>query len=667
MNTEDIKAGGGRTPITPRNHNTPCSMPEYSSLDEWTERAAELRKIIMTATGLWPVPDKNRLNFKIFGRKEGEGYSLEKVYMESRPGYFLCGNLYRPNSGKGPFPGILCPHGHFQWGRLGHNETGSIPGACISLARLGFVAFSYDMIGYNDTLQIPHSFGGKLESLWGVNLMGLQLWNSIRALDFLSSLEDVDPLRLGCAGASGGGTQTFMLSAVDERVRVSAPAVMISAHMQGGCGCENAPGLRIETNNMEIASLAAPRPMLMVAATGDWTRNTPEVEYPAVKSVYDLYDASDNLEFVIFEAPHNFNKKSREAIYAWFGKWLMNIDDPEKFREPSFQPDQPREMLVFYGRELPESMALGESAVNMLLDEARDRTARSLPKCPEDMGPFRETLGVSFKKALAARMPNPEHIKADTRGAGRIGDFRTTRLMLGDKDDIREVPAMLIAPENPEVRAFAIIVHDQGIASVADEISGEIAEDARKLLHNGISTLALDCFNTGGAHGYGEVEGIRHFDTYNRTTLSMRINDILLAASYLLSVCNAYEINIIGYGEGGLWSLLASSLLSEHIRRSGEKKYLGKIIVDADGFNNNSDDEYADRLYAPGLRSAGDLRTALLLANGDRVTIHNTRGKLDEISINDMFDAIGTRPPAIIEKRLGGGDVMRLVCDEKFV
>jgi len=161
--------------------------------------------------------------------------------------------------------------------RLEDAERGSVPARCIGLARQGLIAFSYDMVGYNDTAQLgPHRkvFAEPRHLLWGLSLMGLQTWNSIRALDFLESLQDVDRSRLGCTGASGGGTQTFILGAIDDRLAAQAPHVMVSHSMQGGCQCENAPGLRIDYSNMEIAAVPAPRPQILVAATGDWTKMT---------------------------------------------------------------------------------------------------------------------------------------------------------------------------------------------------------------------------------------------------------------------------------------------------------------------------------------------------------------------------------------------------------
>ncbi|MGN6699375.1 MAG: alpha/beta hydrolase family protein, partial [Thermomicrobiales bacterium] len=258
-----------------RDYNTAYPLPVFDTLAAWQRRAAELRQHILVSAGLWPLPERGPLRPILSGRLERDGYSVEKIYFESLPGFFVTGNLYRPLGCGGPLPAILNPHGHSRRGRLTNDEVFSTPARCITFARQGYVAFTYDMIGYLDSKQLSHRFGGPAEHLWGLSLAGLQLWNSLRAVDFLCALPDVDPARIGCTGESGGGTQTFLLTAVDERIAVAAPVNMVSAHMQGGCLCENPPLLRVATTNVEIAALAAPRPLLLVSATGDWTCNTP--------------------------------------------------------------------------------------------------------------------------------------------------------------------------------------------------------------------------------------------------------------------------------------------------------------------------------------------------------------------------------------------------------
>ena len=159
-------------------------VPEYDEAS-WRLRQAELRDQIRAAAGLLPEPIKSDLQPRVFGRLEREGYSIEKVLLQTFPGFTLAGNLYRP-SGEGPFPAVLSPHGHWSYGRLENSDRGSVPARAVNLARQGYVVFAYDMIGYNDTRRLPHAtWGGAREQLWSVNLLGAQLWNSVRALDFL--------------------------------------------------------------------------------------------------------------------------------------------------------------------------------------------------------------------------------------------------------------------------------------------------------------------------------------------------------------------------------------------------------------------------------------------------------------------------------------------------
>ncbi|MDH7568699.1 MAG: acetylxylan esterase, partial [Armatimonadota bacterium] len=330
-----------RRAVEVRHLNRHYPLPRYETLDAWQARAAELRAHVLASTGLLPMPVRAPLNPRVWGTIEGDGYFVDKVTLETLPGFYLGGNLYRPKGKRGPFPGIANPHGHWRNGRLEHQELGSIPARCITFARMGCVAFAYDMVGRTDTDQVPHDYGGPREALWGISVAGLQLWNSIRVLDYLQSLPDVDPERLGCTGASGGGTQTFLLCAVDERVKVAAPVNMVSAHMQGGCLCENPPNLRIDATNVEIAALMAPRPLLLVAATGDWTKNTLTEEFPFIQSIYRLMGAEERVGAQRFDAPHNYNRASREAVYVWFAQWLLGDPGAALVPEPPIDLEDP--------------------------------------------------------------------------------------------------------------------------------------------------------------------------------------------------------------------------------------------------------------------------------------------------------------------------------------
>ena len=258
-------------------------------LEAWNKRRAAVRQGILEGAGLHPLPRRTPLNPRRHSRRSHPGYTVENVALETAPGFFLCGNLYLPSKPPESMAAILCPHGHardpkyVKEGRL----RPEMQYRCATLARMGAAVFSYDMIGYSDSRKQGWSHNH------GTQVLRLQCWNSIRAVDFMLSLPGIDPKRVGVTGASGGGTQTFLLTALDDRITAAAPCVMVSAHFFGGCACESGVPIHVRphhiTNNTEIAALCAPRPMMLISCGGDWTANTPKVEFPFVQRIYELH------------------------------------------------------------------------------------------------------------------------------------------------------------------------------------------------------------------------------------------------------------------------------------------------------------------------------------------------------------------------------------------
>jgi dienelactone hydrolase len=613
----------------------------FSSLEQWQTYADDLRRHILLSTGLWPLPERTALNPVIFGRLEREDYSVEKVYFESCPGFFVTGNLYRPLGRVGPFPAVLNPHGHWKEGRLAHHTLVSGPARGVNFARQGYIAFLYDMVGYVDSRQVPHTFGGPVEELWGISVMGLQLWNSLRAVDFLLTLPDVDPQRLACTGESGGGTQTIMLTAVEERITVSAPVNMVSAHFQGGCVCENAANLRLAVTNVEIAALMAPRPTLLVACTGDWTRDTPTVEYPAIKEIYRLFHAEDRISYVLVDAEHNYNQASREAVYAFFGKWLLQAPSPLELCEQPFTVEQDEDVRVFPDAgPLPEALG-ADDLVRRQIKRVGELSAQHQPKRVEDLGAFRAVFGPALAHVLPVTWP--DLVEVETLGSAKHDSFCLERVLLGRPGQGDQLPALLFRPPEWNGGSAVLAVHSAGKAALIDVPRQRPGTLIRELLARDHAVLAIDVFLTGEYHTpagrAGRDHGSPFFTTYNRTDTAWRVHDVVTALAYLSERVARARVGVVGVGEAGLWCLLARALAPIAV----------PAVIDAAGFSIHDDASYVERLYVPGLRAVGGLPTALVLAAPAPTFIHNTKGNFPIQEVTDLYSTIGY-PDALVNQ-----------------
>jgi len=572
------------------NTNTHLPSPKFTSLSAWEQRKAFLRNQILVSAGLSPLPTKTPLHPQIYGKLEAKDYTIEKVLIETLPGFYLGGNLYRPRNQAAKHPAILNPHGHWPYGRLENTPNYSGPSLGISLARQGYVVFAYDMVGYTDTIQLPHRFGSAEQRLWSFGPLGLQLWNSIRALDFLANLDDVDPAQLGATGASGGATQLFLLTAIDDRIQFASPVNMVSAIMQGGDLCENAPGLRIGTSNVEIAAMFAPKPMLLVSATGDWTRNVPKEEFPAIQRIYDLYGKRDQVEVVQIQAEHNFNQLSREAVYRFFAKHHPGLSSPAQLNEHDISVPMLQEMTALSNHPLP-SGALNEAGVFRLWKNlAQDQNGRT-----QNPDFIRERL----RQTLAVEIPSD--VITDTRGRNIVLS------RISKKDRVSGIGI-------PGKGSPAIVINPNGSAAAIN------TDTVKRLQKESRPILLIDVFQTGSAksprpgdpslspsptepdHPDEEAiadaaAGYPKFLTFNVSIEAARVQDILTAIAY--SAKAHQKIDIYATGDAAIWATFAAAIsnipVSLHLSETPPLQ---------------SDEDYIQHFDVPGILRAGGMPAA---------------------------------------------------------
>ncbi len=607
-------------------------MPVYKGREEWEKRKEFLRQQILVAAGLWPMPLKNPLKPRYYHKLEHDKYTVETVSIETFPGYLLVGDLYVPK-GKGPFPAILTPHGHFDFGRFNNDTINSVLARCINLALQGYVVFSYDMVGYNDTRQVGHKFANdSISRLYGINLLGLQLRNSIRALDFLLSLPGVDIGRVGITGASGGATQTILLTAVDDRFQASAPVNMISNNMQGGDLCENASGLRINTFNVEIGAMAAPKPLLLVSDTHDWTYNTRNTIFPMVRSIYHLYNADDKLQNAHFDYVHNYNKASREAVYEFFGKSLPHDSDANHFREKPFVADSPKYLLAFMNqldsrraksfKELPATEyhdipnELDEAGLKaMLKDIYSKQLAYYWPKARQSLDAFNFLYGTAFRHLTGFTTPGA--IDCKVMGSAKGQDFTAIRFLIARKDKNDWIPCVLYQPLGI-AKSTVIVTADEGKNYWVQKNQTTPIDIIEKLLRQKCAVLAPDLFKQGEHVLQDSTKTLRDeksefFDTYNLTDRQEQIQDLKTIIYFIKETGNlSHDINLYASGNTGITALLLATVTKD----------VDKYILDGNHLNPNSDQEML-ALGLPGIMRVGGLKTAMALSANKHLLFYN--------------------------------------------
>ena len=657
----DASAADARLePLKDLNGYFPFSPPQ--SREAWETRAEQVRRRVLVAEGLWPPPTKNPLNAVIHGTIEvpdpiapGGGYTVSKVYFESLPGFFVTGNLYKPMKIEGQAPGVLFSHGHHKDARLtifpeasvrreiaeGQErfERGGVSlyqSMCVQLARMGCVVWQWDMLGDSDSQQLSrelvHGFTKQRpemndETRFGlfspqaesrlISVMGLQTWNSVRSLDFLLSLPEVDPDRVAMTGSSGGGTQTMLLAAVDDRLDLSFPVVMVSTSMQGGCTCENASLLRVGTGNVELAALYAPKPQGMNTAD-DWTKELATKGFPDLKKVYDLYDAGNQVMLLRGEHfPHNYNAVTRSAFHTFLNK-QFGLGFVEPVLEHDYQPLSP-EQLTVWNDEHPAPPAADpgferELVANLATDI--ENQVREAAKTPEGVA---AVLRPGLETILNRSFADAGRVSWELDGKDReVGVVRMTGVLVNETHN-EEVPVAWLYPNDWNGKVV-IWLDDNGL----DAASITPTAALKQLLDQGTAVVAADLSHARDTVAGDDdqprqrkVENPREFAGYtygyNDTAAVRSVHDVLTILSFLRNTKveghpAPSQIGLAGFGDAAVVALAARVSAGDAIDRTA---------VDTDGFRFASLRDWRHPLFVPGLVRYLDVPGLIASGQGD--------------------------------------------------
>eukprot|EP00913_Durusdinium_trenchii_P008868 g8334.t1 len=590
------------------------------------------------------MPAKTPLKAVVHGKIDMGDYTVEKVYFQSHPGHYVTGNLYRPKASGAASaprsPGVLCPHGHWSNARFydagennakkliaGGGETfinaarHHIQARMVGLARLGCVVFHYDMVGYSDSRVIPHrqGFTDAEASLRLQNFMGLQTWNSIRALDFLTSLPDVDTKRIGITGASGGGTQTFMLAAIDPRISVAFPAVMVSTAMQGGCVCENAEYLRIGVNNIALAALFAPKPQAMSGAD-DWTIAIEKKGYPELRQVYSLYGKPENIAAKAFpQYKHNYNRVARQMMYEWFNAHLK-LGHKSPIQERDFQPLSARQLTVFDDKHpRPTNAKPAKELRKYLTRISNQQFEKLLPKTEDDVARYREVVGTATR-LFFGRVPNMKQLNLKRMAFTKIDNTQVHRAVVSRTGKDQQVPTVGLVPAGFN-RTMAYWVDGNGKSHLFGA-DGKIKPAVQSILKTGTAALSLDPLKTGEFLKPGETAKtgvnasyIGFSYGYNQPLIASRVRDILNLVATHGPIAKPFQL--VGTGAAGPWVLLAGA-------QAGNK--VDRIIVDLNGFSFRKLQKTSDPNFLPGALKYGGIGGLAALAAPTELVVYGTKG-----------------------------------------
>ncbi len=612
------------------------------TLEKWRGQKDFIKSQVAMAAGLKPLPRRVKPEANIGVQHKFEGTVIANVKFESMPGSIVTGTLFMPERVKSQAPGILCPHGHLEKGRLNSDAFNNIPLFCQMMARLGFIVFSYDMPGYNDSNEIMHCWPEDMRRsamLSGVSPFGIQTINSLQALDFLCNLPEVDERRIGVVGHGGGAFQSMVAALLDERVKVLALSGVLSSHCQGECECEEGPLLRINSlTSFDMLSACAPRPLFLASSSQDGTSQNPVYEVPALMEIYNLLDSGDALLNYHQNIAHSCPKDTREHIYPWLTHWLLNQSLRETIPEDDIQV-------------LPERL--------MIQGNGGEPTPLSTQKCIKQIGDFLCANGTPLPKsqaaaaklrkerrALAGDFINSEqglvdvacrvtNVEWSTSGGVAKGRLISRR----DSGDI--IPAVEITPpKNEPERPTVLLVSGNDKADFF--AGGNYATVTDALVGAGCRCWAIDLLGSGETAAMPSMsfrdESEPSFFAFNQSLFAMRTQDILTA------------LQMLRENVGGRLAIVSTNSAARQVLCAlTQVQDVNAAVIDMNGLDDSEEAWMSLLDFQPMIFKLGGIKGLLALTECNMLGLFNPSNEV-ETYLKDFYDVLGNEQKLYVSR-----------------
>ncbi len=581
-----------------------------ATLDEWSKQRSELHARLTTAFG--GFPDKPcDLDVQKFGELKRDGYTVEKLTIQTMPGVRMTANAYVPHK-SGKLPALLMVHGHWK----GAKQDPTVQARCIGAAKLGFFVLCVDAFGAGERAigtalgEYHGEMAGALLLPLGRPLAGIQVYENRRAVDYLLTRPEVDGERIGVTGASGGGNQTMYAAAMDERLKAAVPVCSVGNYQAylgaACCMCEVVPGALSFTEESGLLAMVAPRALMIVSATRDapqFSVGAAKVSIAGAMPVFKLFGKEKSLQHAIFESGHDYSKPMREAMYGWMTKHLKGEGDGSPIPEPKFETEKPEDLRCFPGDSRPKDF--------VTLPKFAAREAKRLLAKP-DARSADERRRVLVERVLGG-FPNVKATSKNVEAFEGVGIYED-EYEPGLKSKIM---VRYDASRKPGVHPpIAIILSLDG----RTDARWEMEKAAMKM---GWSTITLDLRATGELAL--KTDKIGRAPDHNSAEWSLWLGRPLLGQWSFevrqivnrLAPANSMvqDIVVIGIGPAGLVALTAAAN-DERIAKVAAIDSLASFV---------SDEPYVGQrlgLIAPGiLRDVGDVAHIAALAHAKRVVV----------------------------------------------